>query len=77
MDLVLKFCDTSKNKVQVHYWDSMFLGHETAADLLKKINDRLAGLDLSKKNQIFNDWAHCEPESSFRYEKRKRGSWIE
>ena len=55
MDLVLRFCDTSKNKVQVHYWDSMFLGHEIAADLLKKINARLAGLDLSKKNQVFND----------------------
>ena len=55
MDLVLRYCDTFKNKVQVHYWDSMFLGHETAADLLKKINARLAGLDLSKKNQVFND----------------------
>ena len=55
MDLVLRFCDTCKNKVQVHYWDSMFLGHETAADLLKKINDGLAGLDLSKKNQVSMD----------------------
>ena len=49
MDLVLRFCDTCKNKVQAHYWDSMFFGYKTAADLLKKINDGLAGLDLSKK----------------------------
>ena len=30
----------------------MFLGHETAPNLLKKINDGLPGLDLSKKNQV-------------------------
>ena len=35
MDLVLRFCDTCKNKIQVRYWDSIFLGHETAVDLLK------------------------------------------
>ena len=39
MDLVLRFWDTCKNKAPVRYWDSMFLGHATAADLLKKIND--------------------------------------
>ena len=76
-DLVFKFCDTYKNKVQVRYWDSMFLGHETTADLLKKINDRLSGLDLSKKNQVVDGGAQRELVSSLRYEKRKRESWIE
>ena len=52
MDLVLRFCDTCKSKVLVRYWDLMFLGHETAPNLLKKINDGLPGLDLSKKNQV-------------------------
>ena len=74
MDLVLRFCDTCEN---IHYWDSMFLGHETAADLLKKINEGLAGLDISKKKQVVNGRAQRELESSLRYEKRKRGSWIE
>ena len=78
MDLVFKFCDTYKNKVQVRYWDSMFLGHETTADLLKKINDRLSGLDLSKKkSSCVCGGAQRELVSSLRYEKRKRGSWIE
>ena len=38
MDLMLRFWDTCNNKVQVRYWDSMFLGHATAADLMKNIN---------------------------------------
>ena len=46
MNLVLRFCDTCKNKVQVCYWNLMFLGYETAADLLKKVNDGLAALDF-------------------------------
>ena len=33
----------------------MFLGYATAVDLLKKINDRLAGLDLSKQIQLSVD----------------------
>ena len=55
MDLVLRFWDTCKNKFQVRYWDSMFLGYAAAADSLKKINDRLAGLDLSKQIQLWMD----------------------
>ena len=77
MDLVLRFCDTCKRKIQAHYWDSMFLEHENAADLLEKIIGRLAGLDLSKKNQVVDGWAQLELQSSLRYEKRKRRSWIE
>ena len=55
----------------------MFLGHETAANLLKKINDGLAGLDLSKKNQVVDGRTQRELESSLSYEKWKKGSWIE
>ena len=55
VDLVLRFWDTCKNEVQVYYWDSMFLGYATAVDLLKKINDGLAGLDLSKQIQLSMD----------------------
>ena len=56
IDLVLRFCDTCKNKVQVRYLDSIFLGQETAADLLKKINDGLAILYLSKIIKLSTDW---------------------
>jgi len=56
MDLVLRFWDTCNNKVQVLYWDSMFLGHATAADLLTNINDALSGFDLSKQIQLSMDW---------------------
>ena len=52
MDLVLRFWDTCNNKVQVRYWDSMFLGHATAADLLKNTNDAISGFDLSKQIQL-------------------------
>ena len=55
MDLVLRFWDTCNNKVQVRCWDSMFLGHATAADLLKNINDALSGFDLSKQVQLSMD----------------------
>ena len=74
MDLVLRLCDTCKKKVLVHFWDSTFLGHETAAGLLKEINNGLAGLDLSKPNQVVDGRAQRELGSSLRYEKRKRGS---
>ena len=33
----------------------MFLGHATAADLRKKVDDGLAGLDLSKQIQLAMD----------------------
>ena len=33
----------------------MFLGHAAAADLQKKPDDRLAGLDLSKQIQLLMD----------------------
>ena len=52
---VLIFWDTYKNKVQVRYLDSLFLGHATAADLRKKVDDGLAGLDLSKQIQLAMD----------------------
>ena len=51
----------------------MFLGHATAADLLKKINDGLAALDFP----VVDGRTQRELESSFRYEKRKIGSWVE
>ena len=55
MDLVLRYWDDMIEKVQVRYWDSMFLGHTKAVDLLKSINDGLTGLDLSRQIQLSMD----------------------
>lgn len=54
----------------------MFLGHATPADLLKKVNYGLAGRFI-QINPVFDGWAQREQESSFRYEKRTRESWVE
>ena len=54
----------------------MFLGHATPANLLKKINYGLAGRFI-QINPVFDGWAQRELESSFRYEKRTRESWLE
>ena len=43
MDLVIRFWDKNSNKVQVRYWDSLFLGHTKYIDLLKRISDGLTG----------------------------------
>ena len=32
-DLVLRYWDNTEDKVQVRYWNSMFMGHWTASDL--------------------------------------------
>ena len=41
MDILIRFWDNISNLVQVRYWNSMFLGHSTAADLIKNFNDGL------------------------------------
>lgn len=65
MDLVLRFWDSYKNKFQVRYWDLMFLWHATAAELLKKINDGLAGLVLSKQNPVVDGQTQHELKKFF------------
>ena len=55
MDILIRFWDNISNLVQVRYWNSMFLGHSTAADLIKNFNDGLTGIDPSKNLQISMD----------------------
>ena len=55
MNFVIRFWDSCLNRVQVRYWNSMFLGHATAIDLLKAINDGLLGFDLSTQIQLSMD----------------------
>ena len=46
MDLVIRFWENISKKDLVRYWNSMFLGHTTSIELLKRISDGLSGLDL-------------------------------
>ena len=76
MDLVLRFWNTCNNKVQVRYWDLMFLGYATAANLLKNINYALSGFDLSKQIQSLMDGpsANWKVLSGMRKEREEAGS---
>ena len=55
MDLVLRYWDNIENKIQVHYLNSMFMGHGSASDLLAKFNEGLKGIDLTKLIQVSLD----------------------
>ena len=52
MDLVLRFWDDSKQQVVSQYYDSTFLGHTQAEDLLEKLQNAVATLDPSNMLQI-------------------------
>ena len=45
MDLTLRYWDV--NQVQVRYWDSSFLGHTTAIDLLDNFNEAAESINHS------------------------------
>ena len=55
MDLVLRFWDDSKQQVVSQYYDSTFLGHTRAEDLLEKFQNAVATLDSSNMLQISMD----------------------
>ena len=55
MDLLVRYWDNQTNNVQVRFWNSMFLGHSTATDLVQNFNEGLAGMDPSKNIQISMD----------------------
>ena len=55
MDLVFRYWDNIENKVQVHYWNSMFMRHGTAPDLFAKFNEGLKGIDLTKLISSVNE----------------------
>ena len=55
MDLVLRDWDSIEIKVQVRYWNSMFMGHGTTSDLFTKFNEGLKGIDLTKLSQVSMD----------------------
>lgn len=55
MDIHLRFWDSSENQVKTKYFDSAFMGHSTAEDLLKEFYTIVKSLNLSKLLQISMD----------------------
>ena len=73
MDWVLRYWDNLENKVQVRYWNSMFMGHGTASDLFAKFNERLKGIDLTKLIQVSMDG----PSVNWKFYEKVEKSWEE
>ena len=55
MDLVIRFWHTINNQVSVRYWESKFLEHTKAYDILAKFNDSMSILDPNKMIQVSVD----------------------
>ena len=55
MDIHVRYWDESEMLVKVRYYDSRFLGHTTAKDLLNNFNDCLKDVDTSKVLHVSMD----------------------
>ena len=55
MDIFVRFWDASKQKVITRYYNSTFLGHTTASDLLKSFEYGTKDLNLRKLLQVSSD----------------------
>ncbi|XP_063243684.1 uncharacterized protein LOC134542976 [Bacillus rossius redtenbacheri] len=55
MDIVIRFWSKSKDTVSTHYFTSVFLGHTTAADLIRSFKEAVSELDLRKLMQLSMD----------------------
>lgn len=55
LDILIRYWDSSQNEVATKYFDSAFLGHSTAEDLLREFYDKVKSLTLSKLLQLSMD----------------------
>ena len=56
IDFIIRFWNEMEEQVQSRYWDSDFIGHSKATDILKHFLDNVGGmLDLSKMIQVLMD----------------------
>ena len=55
MDLVLRFWDVKRKQTFVRYFDSQFLGHPNAKNLLALLNHSVDKLDASNMTQLAID----------------------
>ena len=71
--LVLRYLDKIENKVQVRYWNSIFIAHSAASDLFSKFNKGLKGIDLIKLTQVSMDG----PSVNWKFYENVEKSWEE
>ena len=55
MDLFLRYWDNIESKLQVRYWNCIFMGHGSASDLFTKFNEGLNGIELTRLIQVLMD----------------------
>lgn len=55
MDLVIRYWNTCKNRVESRYLTSVFLGHSTAKDLMEKFREGISGIPTKKLIQVSMD----------------------
>ena len=55
MDMIVRFWDSESNKVTKRYFNSEFMGHATAADMLTHSKNGVALLNPSSLVQISMD----------------------
>ncbi|GBL96123.1 hypothetical protein AVEN_104351-1 [Araneus ventricosus] len=53
--MLVRFCNSNVQKVEIRHLTSVFIGHSTAEDTLKAFNDTTKKLDLRKVIQISMD----------------------
>ena len=47
MDLLLRYFDSSDDRVKVRFYHSCFLGHATHSDFVQQLNDATKDLNLT------------------------------
>ena len=55
MDTVVRYWNNINNQVSVCYWNSNFLGHTIAVDILSKFNDAVSTVDPNGMIQVSMD----------------------
>ena len=58
MDMIILFWDNQKNKVCSRYFESRFLGHTAASDLLQSLNSSVTALNPTGLIQLLMDGSH-------------------
>ena len=45
MDSIVRYWDSSEQRIKVRYWQSLYLGHSTHTNLLEHFNKSIETLD--------------------------------
>ena len=58
MDMIIHLWDNQKNKICSRYFESIFLGHTTASDLLQSLKSSVTAQNLAGLIQLSEDGPH-------------------